>query len=186
MALNPLLGLYCPDSLLPFYSVVRPWTPPLLMFCSYHRESVRLPWESSWLHVVRHANEHKTWRHKYPHKLWMTAAWRAAVTLIFLFHWCSVVFCSAVNISTYSHGTACQNQRHSGEEGRCWKQSEALHNGKRYHLHRLTHKGTKLPWLLLPRAPLPDKMMNWWRPSISPHGPAKKNNSRLLWQTQIH
>jgi len=31
-----------------------------------------------------------------------------------------------------------------------------------------------------------DKMINWWRPSISPHGPAKKNNSRLLWQTHIH
>lgn len=31
-----------------------------------------------------------------------------------------------------------------------------------------------------------DKMMNWWRSSIFPHGPAQENNSRLLWQTQGH
>lgn len=112
MALNPLLGLFCPGSLILFSAVARPWTPPLLMFCCVSAKlwGCRERACDYLLHILptNTEREHIPMQMRNCHvclcvesccKLWH----------LYLFHWCSL------NITEDSHGTTCQESKTSGK-----------------------------------------------------------------------
>lgn len=150
MALNPLLGLFCPGSLLLFYSVARPWTPPLLMFCCIvgkvwgFRES-ELP--NSCCMACQCTQDMTTYT--CPRIVYVGSVERCCDCDT---HVCSTdvaVICRAPNIITDSHGTESKTQWI--REELATKQSTAQWKMISSQ-HRLTHRGTKPPWLLLPSA----------------------------------